>query len=309
MKPYEEIKEDIKERLKRFYATYDKVDTSSMREKKDKILKFLNNLDEYTKQEIMEKTVNFAKTDKKSYVTIMTNSSILRFFDMIGEDIIKLNDIVSVEGDKLHWKIGNKINAINKVCEIVANEYGINFTPFEDGKITPEEWDLLDGKNVDSALKKLEDETEEHFIDRKEQYELQSCVLGYQKGTFESDIREKYNIEREELKNQQENIKSVEIKEEQIKEEMEPVEIRKEQIKEKMEPKMSRREELAYIGSGKTVEDQIKSQYEKLKKAYNDLSPLKKAWYKATKKAVKMDGEWMIDEPIELGEENGRSFR
>ena len=34
MKPYEEIKEDIKERLKRFYATYDKVDTSSMREKK-----------------------------------------------------------------------------------------------------------------------------------------------------------------------------------------------------------------------------------------------------------------------------------
>lgn len=309
MKPYEEIKEEVKEKLTSEYARIDEFDNPAMQARKDEILKDLNNLDEYTKQEIMEKTVNFAKTDEKSYVTIMTNRSIFRFLDMIGEDIIKLNDIVSVEGDKLNWKIGDKINAINKVCEIVANEYGINFTPFEDGKITPEEWELLDGKNVDSALKKLEDETEEHFIDRKEQYELQSCVLGYQKGTFESDIREKYNIEREELKSQQENIKSVEIKEEQTKEEIEPVEIRKEQTKEEIKPKMSRREELAYVGSGEKGEDQIKSQYEKLKKAYNDLSPLKKAWYKATKKAVKMDGEWMIDEPIVIGEENGRSFR
>ena len=319
MKPYEEIKEEVKKDLVSQYEFWNGQDSQYALQEKEKIQKYLNNLDEYTKQEIMRRATSFARTAARARVDVkipIWSKDVEPFLEIVGEDVEKLNDwvkIVSIDGEQLEWRDSVRSTtysiAINEICRVVAKEYEINFTPFERGHFTPLDIDILEGKDVDIALEKGSDETEEHFIDRKEQYELQRCTLGYSVGTFESDIREKYNEEREQLKKQQENIKSVEIKEEEKKEEIKPVEIKEEQIKEEMGPKMSRREELAYIGSGEKGENQIKSQYEKLKKAYNDLSPLKKAWYKATKKAVKMDGEWMIDEPIVIGEENGRSFR
>lgn len=74
-------------------------------------------------------------------------------------------------------------------------------------------------------------------------------------------------------------------------------ELNKIKEKEDREQKIKEREQL---------EKQI---FENQKKAYNDLNPLKKAWYKITNKAVKVDGTWIVDEPVELSEENARSIR
>ena len=237
----------------------------------------------------MRKTKDFAFTASTgSTININTDARIMPFLEMVGEDTKKLG-CVSIDGTKVKWNDAYYINAINEMCGIVAKEYGINFTPLELGRGYLNT-SVLEGKDVDIALEKGSDETEEHFIDRKEQYELQRCALGYSVGTFESDIKEKYNNEREQLKKQQENIKPVENKEEQKSENIE-------QEKEDREQKRKEREQL---------EKQI---FENQKKAYNDLNPLKKAWYKITNKAVKVDGTWILDEPVELSEENARSIR
>ena len=47
--------------------------------------------------------------------------------------------------------------------------------------------------------------------------------------------------------------------------------------------------------------------FEEMKKTYDSLSPLKKAWYKMTKKMVNQNGTWIGDE--ELGDVNGRSIK
>ena len=241
MKPYEEIKEEVKKKLTSEYAKIDELDNPAMQARKDEILKDLNNLDEYTKQEIMRRATSFARTAARARVDVkipICSKDVEPFLEIVGEDVEKLNDwvkIVSIDGEQLEWRDSVRSTtysiAINEICRVVAKEYEINFTPFERGHFTPLDIDILEGKDVDIALEKGSDETEEHFIDRKEQYELQRCTLGYSVGTFESDIREKYNEEREQLKKQQENIKSVEIKEEEKKEEIKPVEIKEEQIK------------------------------------------------------------------------------
>lgn len=89
----------------------------------------------------------------------------------------------------------------------------------------------------------------------------------------------------------------------------------------KYEPKLhdavsAKREELRKIKEKEDREQKIKEReqlekqiFENQKKAYNDLNPLKKAWYKITNKAVKVDGTWILDEPVELSEENARSIR
>lgn len=292
MKPYEEIKEEVKKDLVSQYEFWNGQDSQYALQEKEKIQKYLNNLDEYTKQEIMRKTKDFAFTASTgstgSTININTDARIMPFLEMVGEDTKKLG-CVSIDGTKVKWNDAYYINAINEMCGIVAKEYGINFTPLELGRGYLNT-SVLEGKDVDIALEKGSDETEEHFIDRKEQYELQRCALGYSVGTFESDIKEKYNNEREQLKKQQENIKPVENKEEQKSENIE-------QEKEDREQKRKEREQL---------EKQI---FENQKKAYNDLNPLKKAWYKITNKAVKVDGTWILDEPVELSEENARSIR
>ena len=300
MKPYEEIKEEVKKKLTSEYARIDELDNPAMQARKDEILKDLNNLDEYTKQEIMRRATSFASTAARARVDVkipIYSKDVEPFLEIVGEDVEKLNDwakIVSIDGEQLEWRDSVRNTtysiAINEICRVVAKEYEINFTPFERGHFTPLDIDILEGKDVDIALEKGSDETEEHFIDRKEQYELQRCALGYSVGTFESDIKEKYNNEREQLKKQQENIKPVENKEEQKSENIE-------QEKEDREQKIKEREQL---------EKQI---FENQKKAYNDLNPLKKAWYKITNKAVKVDGTWILDEPVELSEENARSIR